>query len=66
MGFPDGRASKECACSAGDPGDAGSIPDSGRSPEGGNGNPLHYSCMKNSTDRGAWWATVQRVTKNQT
>jgi len=48
-----------------DPGDAGSIPRSGRSPEGGNGNPLQYSCLKNSMDRGAWWATVHGVTKNQ-
>ena len=37
-------------------GDAGSIPGSGRSPGVGNGNPLQYSCLKNSMDRGAWWA----------
>ena len=37
-------------------GDVGSIPGSGRSPEGGNGNPLQYSCLENSMDRGAWWA----------
>ena len=41
------------------------IPD-GRSPEGGHGSPLQYSCLGNPTDRGAWWATVHRVTKSQT
>ena len=38
-------------------GDAGSIPGSGRSPGGGNGSPLQYSCLGNHMDRGAWWAT---------
>ena len=42
-------------------GDAGLIPGSGRSPRGGNGNPLWYSCLQNSMDRGAWWATAYRV-----
>ena len=37
-------------------GDAGLIPGSGRSPRGGNGNPLWYSCLQNPMDRGAWWA----------
>ena len=46
--------------SAGDPGNVGSIPGLGRSPGGGNGNPLQYSCLKNPMDRGAWWATVNR------
>ena len=46
--------------------DAGSIPGSGRSPGGGNGNPLKYSCLKNPMNRGAWWATVHRVKKSQT
>jgi len=41
-------------------GDMGSIPELERSPEGGNGNPLQYSCLKNPMDRGAWWATVHR------
>ena len=45
--------------------DASSIPGSRRSPGGGHGNPLQYSCLENSTDRGAWWATVHGVTKNQ-
>ena len=46
---------------AGDARDAGSIPGSGRSPGEGNGNPLQYSCLENSMDRGAWWATVHRI-----
>ena len=45
------------------PGDPGSIPGSGRSPGGGNGNPLQYSYLENSMGRGAWWATVHGVTK---
>ena len=49
-----------------DAGDSGSIPGSGRSPGVGNGDPLQYSCLKNSMDRGAWWATVHRVIKSQT
>ena len=44
-------------------GDAGSIPGSGRSPGGRNGNLLQYSCLKNHMDRGAWQAIVRRVTK---
>ena len=47
---------KEYACNEGDP---VSIPELGRSPGGGNDNPLQYSYVKNSMDRGAWWATVQ-------
>ena len=43
---------------AGDSGDAGLIPGPGRSPGGGNGNPLQYSCLENPMDRGAWQATV--------
>ena len=42
-----------------------SIPGSGRSPGEGNGNPLQYSCLGKHVDRGAWWATVHRVTKSQ-
>ena len=49
---------------AGGTGDSGSIPGLGRSPEGGNGNPLQYSCLENSMERGAWWATVHRVAKS--
>ena len=45
---------------AGDPGDVGSIPEPGRSPGGGHGNPLQYACLENLMDRGAWRATVYR------
>ena len=44
-------------------GDEGSIPESGRYPGEGNGHLLHYSCLENPMDRGTWWATVHRVTK---
>ena len=49
--------------SAGDARDAGLIPGLGRTPGVENGNPLHYSCLGNSMDRGAWWATVHGVTE---
>ena len=57
---------KNLPANAGDTGDEGSIPGWGRSPGVGNGNLLHYSCLKNSMDRGVWWATVHGVTKNGT
>ena len=59
MGFP-GSASgqKNLPASVGNARDLGLIPRSGRSPGGRNGNPLHYSCLGNSMDRGAWWARV--------
>ena len=57
---------KNLPANAGDARDMGLIPGSGRSPGGGNGNPLQYSCLKNPTDRGAWWAMVHRVAKSQT
>ena len=47
-------------------GDLGSIPGSGRSPGEGNGNPLHYSCLENPMDGGAWQATVHMVAKSWT
>ena len=59
-GFPGSSAGKESACSAGD---LGSIPGSGRSLGGKQGNPLQYSCLENSMDRGAWRATVHRLTQ---
>ena len=62
-GFPAGSVGKESACNSGDP---GLIPGSGRSPAGGDGNSLQYSCLKNSTDRGAWWATVHGIAKSRT
>ena len=48
-----------------DTGDAGSIPELGRSPKGGKGYPLQYFCLENLVDRGAWRATVHKITKNQ-
>jgi len=53
---------KESACNAGDP---GLIPGLERSLGEGNGYPLQYSCLKNSLDRGAWWAIVHGVAKSQ-
>ena len=61
--FPGGSDSKASACSMGDP---DLIPGSGRSPGEGNVNPLQYSCLENSLDGGAWWATVHGVTKSWT
>jgi len=63
MGFPGGSDSKESACSVGD---LGLIPELGRSPGGGHGNPLQYSCLENPMDRGAWRATVHGVAKSWT
>ena len=59
-GFPGGSVGKVSACNAGD---LGSVPGSGRSPGGGNGNPLQYSCLENAMDRGTRWAIVHRVAK---
>ena len=63
MSFPGGSDSKESACNAGD---RGLIPVSKSSPGEGNGNPLQYSCLENSMDRGAWRATVYGVTESDT
>ena len=57
---------KNQPANAGDIRDVGSIPELGRSPGGGHGNPLQYSCLENPMDRGAWQATVHRVAKSQT
>ena len=65
-GFPAGMVVKNPPVNAGDARDAGWIPGSGRSPGDGNGNPLQYSYLENSMDRGAWWVTVHGVTKSQT
>ena len=51
---------------AGNAGDAGLIPGSGRSPGGGHGNPFQYSCLENPMDGGAWWVTVHGVAKSWT
>ena len=58
-GFPDGSVIKNLPANAGD---TGLIPGLGRSLGVRNGNPLQYSCLRNPTDRGAWWATVHGVT----
>ena len=64
-GFPGGATGKESAYNAGDVGDVGLIPGSGRSSGGGPGNSIQYSGWENPMDRGAWWATVYRVTQSQ-
>ena len=56
---------KNLLANTGDTTDAGLIPGSGRSPRGWNGNPLQYSCLKNSIDRGVWWDRVHTVTKSR-
>ena len=66
MGFPVAASGKELAAPAGDMRGVSSIPGSGRSSEGGRGNPLQYSCLENPVDRGAWWAPVHKVTQSQT
>ena len=63
LAFPGGSVEKESAYNAGD---WGSKPGSGRSPGEENGNPLQYSCLENSMDRGSWWATVRGIPKSWT
>ena len=63
LGFPGDSVGKETACNAGD---VGSIPGWGRSPGGGQGNPLQYSCLENPKDRVAWPATVHSVARSDT
>ena len=63
MGFPGGSAVKNSPADAGDTGDVGSIPGLGRSPGGGYGSTLQYSCLENPMDRGASQATVHGVAK---
>ena len=63
LGFLGDSDGKESDCSVGD---LSSIPGLRRSPGEGNGNPVQYSCLENSRDRGAWWATVHGVTKRCT
>ena len=65
-GFSHGSVGKESPCNAGDTGDAVSILRSGRSPGGGNSNPLHYSCLGNTRYREVWLAIVHRAAKSQT
>ena len=61
--FPGSSVVKNLPVNAGD---MDSIPGLRRSPGEGNGNPFQYSCLENSMDRDAWWATVHRVTKSWT
>ena len=63
LGFPCSSVGKESACNAGD---SGLIPALGRSPGGGNGNPLQYSYLGNQMDREAWWAIVHGIAKSKT
>ena len=65
-GFPWWLSSKESACNARDPGDVGSVRDSGTSPGGRQWKPLQCSCLENPMDGGAWWATVYSVSKRRT
>ena len=65
LGFPGGTNGKEPACQCGDIKDTGLIPGLGRSPGGGHGNQLQYSCLENPIDRGAWRATDHGVAKSQ-
>ena len=65
LGLPWWLSGKESTCNARDAGGSGLIPGLGRSPGGGHGNPLQYSSLENFTDRGAWGATVHRVTESQ-
>ena len=66
MGFPGGLVVKNPPAIARDVRDTGSIPGSGRSPGEGHSNPLQYSCLENSMDRGVWWTIVHGVAKSQT
>ena len=67
VGFPYGASGKELICQCRKLlRDVGLIPGSGRSPRGGRGNPLHYSCLENPMDRGSWEAIVHRAAKSQT
>ena len=63
--IPGGRVVKNPPANAGDARDTGSIPELGRSLGVRNGNPLQYSCLKNSMDRGDWQATVHGVAKSR-
>ena len=64
MGFPGGAVVRNPPANAGDIRDEGLTPGWGRSPGGGHGHPLQYSCLENPMDRGAWQATVHGVAKS--
>ena len=63
MGFPGVLVVKNLPANATEIRDVGSVTGSGRSPAGGHGKPLQYSCLENPMVRGAWWAIVQKVAK---
>ena len=64
LGFLGGSIGKEPPANAGDVRDVGLIPGWERSPGGGHGNPLQYSCLEDLMDRGVWWAIVHGVAKS--
>ena len=64
--FPGGSVVKNLPANAGDISEMGLISGSERSPEGGHGNPVQYSCLENSMDRGVWWTMVHGVAKSRT
>ena len=66
MGFPFGAVVENLPVNSGDTRDPGSMPGLGRSPGGGNGNPLQYSCLEKSMGGGAWYAAVHGVAKSRT
>ena len=66
IGFPSSSEVKESAYNVGATEDGGSVPGWGRSPGGGHGNLLQYSCLENPMDTGAWWAKVHGVSESDT
>ena len=66
LGLPQWLSGKESTYNVGAAVEVGLISESGRSPGGGQGNPLQYSCLENPMDGGAWWVTVHRVAKSRT
>ena len=63
VGLPRGSVVKNLPAKVGDARDVDLVPGLGRFPQGGNGDPLQYSCLENSMDRGAWWAIAQGVAR---
>ena len=65
INVPGSSMSKKSICNAGNAGETGLIPGSGKPPGGGHGNPPQYSCLENPVDRGDWWAIGHRVPNSQ-